>query len=155
MTDREPDDHTTMAGFTLLELLVVLAILTLVAAIVLPALASPSDGLRLRTAAGEIAGHLRLARSAAIARNAEIAVTIDADKRTIEADGVPPQPFGSDIAVKLTVAEPERATPSRGGFRFFQDGSSTGGDIVLRLRDKELRLCVDWLTGRAQEGSQC
>jgi general secretion pathway protein H len=52
------------AGFTLLELLVVLAILALAAAIALPTLTSPSDGVRLRSAAGEIAAALRAARAA-------------------------------------------------------------------------------------------
>jgi len=150
----QADDHA-VAGFTLLELLLVLAILALLAAIAVPALRSPSDGMRLRTAAGEIADALRLARAAAIARNGEVAVVIDADKRSIEAKGLPPRHFGSDIAVKLTIAEPERTGPTRGGFRFFADGSSTGGDIVLRLAERDVRLCVDWLTGRVQPGGEC
>jgi len=155
MTHRlQADDHP-IAGFTLLELLLVLSILALLAAIALPALTSPSDGVRLRTTAGEVAAALRLARSTAIARNGEVTVVIDADKRTIETKGLPLTHLGPDIAVNLTVAEPERSAPSRGGFRFFADGSSTGGDIVLRLRNREVRLCVDWLTGTARQGGEC
>jgi general secretion pathway protein H len=155
MSEPQERDPGSAAGFTLLELLLVLAILALVAAIALPALSSPSDGVRLRTAAGGVAAGLRLARAAAIARNGDIAVVIDADKRTIEAKGFPLRRFGTDIDVELTIAERERSTPSRGGFRFFGDGSSTGGDIALRLRGRELRLCVDWLTGAVRQGSTC
>lgn len=155
MTDRLHPHEYAAAGFTLLELLLVLSILALVTAIALPVLSSPSDGLRLRTTAAEFAASLRLARAAAIARNGPVTVVIDVDRRTIEAEGFPKQHFSSDIAVQLTIAEPERAAPSRGGFRFFADGSSTGGDIVLRLRGMELRLCVDWLTGKARQGEGC
>ena len=50
---------------------------------------------------------------------------------------------------------PQRMTPSRGGFRLFADGSSTGGDVLLRLRNTEVKLCVSWLTGEAQNGAEC
>lgn len=155
MSDRSQPDTCAAAGFTLLELLLVLAVLALIAAVGLPALSSPADGVRLRAAADELAASLRIARVTAIARNREVAVVIDADKRRIEADGLPLRRLDPDIAMKLTIAEPERAAPSRGGFRFFADGSSTGGDVVLRLRDREVRLCVDWLTGRPQQGGAC
>jgi general secretion pathway protein H len=143
------------AGFTLLELLAALAILALLAALAVPALTAPSDGIRLRTAAEQIAAALRLARANAIVRNGEVALVIDAEGRTIGREDGPVQQFASDVSVQLTIAESERATPTRGGFRFFADGSSTGGDIVLRLPGRELRLCVDWLTGKVGQGAEC
>jgi general secretion pathway protein H len=143
------------AGFTLLELLLVLSILALIAAIAIPALTAPSDAARLRAAADEVAAALRLARAVAIARNGEALVVIDAENRSIHANGAPARPFAADISVALTIAESERQTPARGGFRFFADGSSTGGDIILRLNGRELRLCVDWLTGKAGQGAEC
>ncbi|HEY7550099.1 MAG TPA: GspH/FimT family pseudopilin [Hyphomicrobiaceae bacterium] len=143
------------AGFTLLELLIVLSLLALIAAMAVPALTAPSEAARLRAAAEEIAAAMRLARAAAIARNGEAAVVIDTDRRSIHAKGAPARTFGADIAVALTIAESERRTAARGGFRFFADGSSTGGDIVLRLNGRELRLCVDWLTGRTRQGAEC
>jgi general secretion pathway protein H len=143
------------AGFTLLELLAALAILALLTALAVPALTAPSDGIRLRTAAAQIAAALRLARANAIARNGDVAVVIDAEGRSIRREDGAGGQFASDIFVELTIAESERATPTRGGFRFFADGSSTGGDIVLRLRGRELRLCVDWLTGKVGQGAAC
>jgi general secretion pathway protein H len=147
--------HHAAAGFTLLELLVGLSILALLAALAVPILTAPSDGVRLRTAAEQIAAALRLARANAIVRNGEVAVVIDAEGRSIRRNDGPVQPFASDVSVQLTIAESERATPTRGGFRFFADGSSTGGDIVLRLPGRELRLCVDWLTGKVGQGAEC
>ena len=98
---------------------------------------------------------LRLTRSAAIARSTDLVLVIDADKRTFESAVVSSKSFAADIMAQMKIAEPERMTPSRGGFRFFADGSSTGGDLVLRLRNAEVKLCVSWLTGEAQNGANC
>ncbi len=143
------------AGYSLLEMLVVMTILALVATIALPQLAKPSDSLRLKAAARELHGALRLTRSAAIARSRDLVFVIDADKRTFGSPVVPLKAFAADIDTQLTVAEPERVTPSRGGFRFFADGSSTGGDLVLRLRNNGVKICINWLTGEPEDGKAC
>jgi general secretion pathway protein H len=143
------------AGFTLLELLVVIAIVALVAAVAVPHLAKPSDGVRLQATARELASALWLTRSMAIRGGTEAALVIDVDKHTFESPAVVLKSFASDVVAELKVAEPERLTPSRGSFRFFPDGSSTGGDVVLRLSDKALRICVHWITGQPREGETC
>jgi general secretion pathway protein H len=143
------------AGYSLLEMLVVMTILALAATIALPQFAKPSDSLRLKAAARELHGALRLTRSAAIAQTRDLVLVIDADKRTFESPVLPRKAFAADIDAQLTVAEPERVTPSRGGFRFFADGSSTGGDLVLRLRNNEVKICINWLTGEPQDGKAC
>jgi general secretion pathway protein H len=142
------------AGFTLLELLVVLSILALVAAVAAPLLTAPSDSVRLRAAGAQLVAALSLARAEAIARNGEAAVVIDAQSRTIHRGGLS-EPFPSDILVRLTIAESQRESATRGGFRFFADGSSTGGNLLLSLRGRELSLCVDWLTGKTGRGAEC
>ena len=74
----------TSAGFTLFEMLVVLAIMGLLVALVLPNLRRPPDNLRLEAATRTVASTLRLSRSQAIARNADVVLTIDADRRIFE-----------------------------------------------------------------------
>lgn len=142
-------------GFTLIELLVVVGILALLAAVTVPALTRPSDGVRLKAAVGELLAALRQTRAVAIARNASVAVVIDAERRTIEPPVRQSVRLSPDIDLKLTIAAPERQTPSRGGFRFFADGSSTGGNIALMLNGRQADICVDWLTGRARPARQC
>ena len=144
-----------IAGFTLLEMIVAVAILAVVAALAMPYFARPSDGVRLQAAVRELAGALRLTRTTAIARDTDMALEIDVERRTFQSPAVPQRSFAPDIFARLTVAEPERSTASRGGFRFFPDGSSTGGDVVLVLRDQTARLCVDWLTGALRHGKHC
>jgi general secretion pathway protein H len=143
------------AGFTLLEVLVMLAILAVVAAFALPQLARPSDRVRLQGAAKELVGALRMTRANAIARNVETVLVVDVAVRAFESPVVPRRPLSPDIKVRIKVAEPEQAGPSRGSFRFFPDGSSTGGDLTLGLGNREARICVYWLTGKAEEASDC
>ena len=142
-------------GFTLLELLCVIAIIGLVAGISMAALGRPADRVRLETAARQLADALRLSRAAAVMRNAPVALTIDAEARTFESAAISPQHIDGDIAVRLTIAEPERLGPARGGFRFFADGSSTGGEVLLALRGREARICVNWLSGAARQAARC
>src|SRR5215470_2274338 len=147
--------HTDVAGFTLLEMLVVLTILGLLVAVAMPFLPAPSESLRLRTTARELTSALRFTRASAITRGSELTLAVDVERRTFESPVVPLRSFGRDILVQMNVAAPERSTPSRGGFRFFADGSSTGGELTLRLRAMEERICVNWLTGEAYQGKNC
>jgi len=150
MTAISPQALRPEAGFTLIEMLVVLAILVLVAGVAMPLLSGGSDGLRLQIAASELAAAFRATRSAAILRNAETTMLIDVDRRTFRSNVVAPRVFAPGIDAKLTFAAGIGATPSDGGFRFFSDGSSTGGDVLLSLHGQQTKLCVDWLTGQVR-----
>jgi general secretion pathway protein H len=130
MMGRHPYAAQATAGFTLLEMLVVVAILALVGVLVVPRLARPPETLRLEAATRDVVGALRLTRAAAITQNIEMTLMIDADKRTIESPAIRRRTLAPDIIVKLIIANPEQVGPSRGGFRFFPDGSSTGGDLT-------------------------
>jgi general secretion pathway protein H len=144
-----------VAGFTLLEMLVVLAILALTATMAVPLLPSGSEALRLETASSELTAALRVTRSAAIMRNTQTTLMVDVDRRTFRSTVVPQRSFAPNIEAKLTYASGVRSAPSDGGFQFFPDGSSTGGDVTLSLRGKQVKLCVDWLTGMVRTGSVC
>jgi type II secretory pathway pseudopilin PulG len=61
-------------GFQLAELTVSLAVLTLIVLLGAPSLVQASGDMRLRLAAGELAGVLRLARASAVRLDANVAV---------------------------------------------------------------------------------
>ena len=143
------------AGFTLVEMLAVIAVIALATSVAVPLLARPSDGARLDATARDLASALRLTRAAAIARNAELALTIDVDARTYTSAAVGRRQFSPDVAFELKIADAERPGRSRGGIRFFPDGSSTGGDVSLTLRGREARICVNWLTGATRLSERC
>jgi general secretion pathway protein H len=140
-----PAKHS--AGFTLVELLVVMGITGLIFAAVLSA-KPRTTATRMAAAARAVAATLQLARAQAMASNAEIVVRIDAERRQF---GLPRSmhalPRGMSVA--MTIAETERVGDS-GAVRFYPDGQSSGGEIVLMLEGRASRIAVNWLTGVPQ-----
>lgn len=66
-------------GYTMLEMMVVLCVLSVLASIVLPLSASVADSMRLSSLANTFLGQLHLARSEAIKRNAPVVVCTSSD----------------------------------------------------------------------------
>jgi len=143
------------AGFTLIEMLVVLSILALVASLSMPLLSRGSEGVRLDTAVSELSAALRATRAAAIAASHPMALMVDVERRKFGSNAVPQRSFASDIEAKLTYAAVIHSGASEGGFQFFPDGSSTGGEITLSLRGRQEKLCIDWLTGIVRKAAVC
>src|SRR2546427_10583985 len=71
-----------IAGVTMIELLVVLSIMALIAAMVVPMVSGPVSGSELKGAAREVAAGLRYARSDAVATRQETRLTFDLEQRT-------------------------------------------------------------------------
>jgi general secretion pathway protein H len=154
MTPIQSADCAT-AGYTLLELLVVVAIMAVVATIAFPPVGRGSDRLRLDAAVHGISDVIRSTRAAAILRDQEAVVVIDADAHSLSSSLVPARGFASDISITAEVADPERLSPTRGGIRFYPDGTSTGANIRLSLHQREARICVNWLTGEPRLAAIC
>jgi general secretion pathway protein H len=156
MTGIEQNGGRYCAGFTLLELLVVVALMALATGIALPLLnGKPTENLRLRAAVYDLTGAIRATRAAAILHNTQAVLIVDVDDHTFTSPVPPARSFAPEIAAQLQVAAPERLSPSRGGIRFYPDGTSTGGDVRLSLHGRESRVCVNWLTGEPRVDSQC
>lgn len=135
---------STSAGFSLIETLVVLSIIALVSAAVLAA-KPKTAAARINAEARSIAASLQLARSRARARNAEIVVGVDTQNGRFGIDNAMRQlPDGMEVS--LTIAATERHG-SVGGVRFYPDGRSSGGEILLTYRGRTERVVVNWFTG--------
>lgn len=144
------------AGFTLLELLVVVALMALATGIALPLLnGKPTENFRLRASVYDLTSAIRATRAAAILHGNQAVLIVDVDDHTFTSPALPARSFAPEIAAQLQVAAPERLSPSRGGIRFYPDGTSTGGDVRLSLHGRESRVCVNWLTGEPRVDSQC
>jgi general secretion pathway protein H len=134
------------AGFTLLELLVVLALMGLVLAIVTPRLDLGASALRADERA--LVGALRLARDHAIRAERETRFTLDlANGRWAVTDaGAEGALSGrSDLTVTADAAETGRRVAA---VRFMPDGTATGAEFVLTKAEARRTVRVDWLTGR-------
>jgi general secretion pathway protein H len=140
---------STPRGFTLVELMVVLAIAGLMLALAPPLISSVMPGVELKAAARRTAGALRLAREVAIADGRDTAWVIDIDSNRYRIEGDHRSgslPAGLDV--ELVAAEGEMQSDTVGAIRFFPDGSSTGGRVILKRGDGGYQVGVNWLTGR-------
>jgi type II secretion system protein H len=74
-------------GTTLIEVLIVMAILALVAAVALPSVRAPDRAHSLRSIAADIAGRLRAARATALWENREVAFALTLRRAPIPSKG--------------------------------------------------------------------
>ncbi|MGZ9033158.1 MAG: GspH/FimT family pseudopilin [Rhodospirillales bacterium] len=135
-------------GFTLFEVLVVLAIIALVTAIMAPALFRGFGGTQARAAAYEIAAALRRAHSEAVAENADVAVVFDLARGAYAPEWARARVVPEGVRLELYAAEVEQLDATSGGIRFFPDGSATGGQVTVGDEVARYQVDVDWLTGR-------
>jgi general secretion pathway protein H len=133
----------TVAGFTLLELLVVLAIAGLLVSIVPPVVSAVVPGVKLKVAARELAVTLRDTRNRAITRNAALDVTFEFEPpRYIAASG---DPHLLPSGVQMTILDGDARSSE---LRFYPDGSSSGATVRIGKRDTHYLVDVGWLMGR-------
>jgi general secretion pathway protein H len=131
------------AGFTLLEMIVVLVILGLALGVIAARGPMRSRGVELRAAAQDLAQSLRAARGQAIAAGSAVDVRLEPGGFRIgkgRLHGLP----GMSIAASTLGGE------ARNAVRFAPDGSSSGAIIALTDQVSRIRVAVDWLTGRVR-----
>lgn len=149
-----PDLSRRRGGFTLVELLVVLAIATLLVTLVPPLISAALPGVELKAAARRTMASLRLARETAIRTGADTALMVNVEERRLELPGFRTVSFPKRVQMRLEAASREMLDDNQGAIRFFPDGSSTGGRIVLARGDpgdqSGYQVGVTWLTGRVQ-----
>jgi type II secretion system protein H len=134
-------------GFTLIELVVVVAILAVVAALVGPAVGRGTEGLTLRSEAGRVAGLLRQARQHAVSQHRPTRVELDRARNRVTMTAA-----GADHpARELGVAAGFRMRVELGGdaLTFSSRGRARETRWVLEApRGRALAIHVDALSGR-------
>jgi general secretion pathway protein H len=136
-------------GFTLMEMLVVLFIVSLLLVTIPPFLAAGMATASAKGAARQLASDLRFARSMAIAGQQEAVLALDLDNRSYR---VPianrSVSLSNSLSLVLVTAESERIGEGQGMIRFFPDGSATGGRITVGHGNGQYDVDVDWLSGK-------
>ena len=121
-------------GFTLIEMIVVIAVLAMVAGLVATSRPLRSSRVDLEASQRIVAGALRLARSQAIVQGRNVWVVSGND--------------GIAIAGGQSWRLPRGIIVSATEVAFGSDGNSTGGTVMVYGGGRQEAVTVDWLTGR-------
>ena len=135
-------------GFALIEILCVLAIIGLLAAIILPAIPRSTTRAKLESYAVQTATLLKADRNAALRRRVQVTTQIDAEARSIRS-GVTGRTIRLPDDVSLDAMLASRCAGQNAGrsIDFFPSGMSCGGVIALARPGMGFEVRVNWLTG--------
>ena len=135
-------------GFTLLEMVCILAVIAMVAAVVLPNISRNTSRPRLEAYAVETASLLKADRTAAIRHRAQISTQIDAGARSLRS-GSTGQILRVPDDVAFDAILPNRCydRPAFSTISFFPTGMSCGGTVMLSRLGASYEIRVNWLTG--------
>jgi general secretion pathway protein H len=131
---RTPDERQMQAGFTLIEMIVVIVVMALIASLVIVRQPGHSVGLDTEATVRALTSTLRVARSRAIALDRD--VVVETGEAGFAVDGGAPRllPSGEALSVARVIFTPE--------------GGSSGTTIVLAAGPRRIAISVNWLTGR-------
>ena len=140
-------------GFTLVELLVVFAILALVMALAPASLGRMYEAAQYRSAVRGIVTDMRAARMLAQSEGQEVRFTVNLHERTFGLEGGPRHTLPEPLQMRAIAAQQETsANGQEMGIRFLPRGGATGGSVdVLRPSGDGVRLRVDWFSGRVEQ----
>lgn len=144
MIDRRP------SGFSLLEMLLVVALIAVASTLAAMALTGGLDGMRLRSSAKEIAAQLRYTRAQAIATGQPQRFVVEPREHRWRAPNDKRGRIPESLAVSFTGAREAQSRAGEGGILFFPDGGSTGGRVQLQAQQAAWRVDVAWLTGEVK-----
>lgn len=139
--------RSTLRGFTLLEIVLVVALIAAASLVAAAVLTGGVDRMRLHASAKEIAAHLRYTRTQAIATGRQQRFAIDPAAHTWEAPNGKHGKIPLKLGVRFIGAREAQARAGEGGFLFFADGASTGGRVQLTTNGAAWNIDVAWLTG--------
>ncbi len=146
--------RSSQRGFTLLEIILVMAIIALASVLAAAAMGGGFRGMQLKASARQIGSNLRYTRAQAIATGQPQRFTIDPAAHTWQA----PKQHHGRIPEKLAIdfigareAQADRRQSREGAIEFFPDGASTGGRIRLSAGKAAWDVDVGWLTGQVEE----
>ena len=137
------------AGFTLIEMIVVLTILGLMTVLIVANGTRVSPAVHARAAAEAISGALRSARSEALMSNRSVAFTLDVAGRSYQWGQTPRQTLSDDLGLSLLTSRELLAVSGDAGLiRFDPDGGSSGGRVAIEGSGVVWWVGIDWLSGR-------
>ncbi len=133
-------------GYALLEVTLALMLIAMLSALALPGLVRTTGPAALRVAAFQVSALLRDGRNVALASGHTTASFIDAGGRRMRSSA-------SSAFVEMPSGAVAALQPSMASIRFFADGRSSGGDIVLMSNGARYIVAVSPDTGAVRVGT--
>jgi len=140
------------AGLSLLEMLLVIALIAAIGLITAAGLSRGFAGMQLRSAGKDIANQLRMVRAQAIARGEPQRFVIEPARRRWQGTNQRQGDVPTQLQVQFEGAAQLATAPGQGVIEFHPDGGSSGGRIRLQREGAEWRIDVGWLTGEVRSG---
>lgn len=139
---------TNRSGFTLLELLVVLVVISLATALVAPAFDRGLDNFRGQQHMRELASTLRNLRREAIETGRVVALTADYETDQLLVNGAQAIPLPHTLSLEaISASLPAELGGDGEHILFYPDGSSSGGILRLVATNGPREIAVNWFTG--------
>lgn len=146
--------HSRLAGFTLLELLVVLVLAAISAAVVGGGAQSFMDRARYHQTVRDVASRLSQARSLCVQDGKHITVTYEPQARQLLLQGQPPLeiPQSLEVIWQPLLRDPQTHTgPGEPLFVFNADGGARGGEFTVLRSGRGVMFRVSWLLGTVEQ----
>ncbi|MEA2830877.1 MAG: ral secretion pathway protein [Bradyrhizobium sp.] len=138
-------------GFTLLEMVCVLGVIAMLAAVLLPLIPRETSRSRLQAYALQAATLLKADRNAAIRRQVDVTTLVDAGTRSIRSGASAEMiSIPDDVHFDALLPETCHQHAALSTISFFANGMSCGGTIALTRLDIGYEVRVNWLTGRIE-----
>jgi general secretion pathway protein H len=138
-------------GFTLLEMVCVLALIAMMAAVLLPFIPHQTSRSRLQAYALQTATLLKADRNAAIRRGVDVSTLVDTASRSIRSGATADTiRIPDDVGFNALLPQTCNRRAALSTISFFASGMSCGGAIALTRLDAGYEIRVNWLTGRIE-----
>ena len=147
LRQRSIASRRSIAGFSLLEMILVVALIAIASLLAAMVVTGGLEGMRLRSSSKEIASQLRYTRAQAIATGQPQRFVIDPRGHRWQAPNDRHGKIPTALDIEFTGAREAQPRAGEGGVLFFPDGASTGGRVQLRAKQAVSRIDVAWLTG--------
>ena len=104
-------------------------------------------GARLNGAARDISSVIRHARALTRLKHEDQTVTVDGKDRRYGIKGRPPRFVPEGVTLETVDPVPGRASQDERTFRFYATGGQEAGSVIVRNKDKSLRIDTDPVAG--------
>lgn len=144
--------RSRVSGFTLIELMVVMALMALLVGLVPIAFGRLNEAAQYRDTVRAVLTDMRTARYLAQSEGTEVRFAVNLRERSFGIQGRAPHSVPEPLQMRAVMAQQEAGADGEMAIRFLPSGGASGGSVdLLRPSGTGVRLRVDWFSGRVEQ----